>query len=329
MKRVKDTWEKLKNKITELWHKNRKEIIDSIVHTKQSDRRKKTELEEQFKRECQAERFILVVGVAYILIGVVLIAYLKISHKFSDSLQAVVVSCELIVLGIYALLHVFIFYCVKGRWRETKIVNNIKEILIFLMLPYHLCMKGINALIRISKQEHVIHILPFYMISLLFVMFTFILILRIGSRFHLFEACYAEATGLIIVVLLIFEFFRLGKLIAYLITKLIIKSVQKVEVKQTSKTNWRAVLNNDDHKAARRNKVKKEWKIIEKELECTKIYFYIFLTIFVLLIPKQEGTVTALLANQFLGIITITALGREVRAKYDDIEESHGGQEAS
>lgn len=94
-----------------------------------------------------------------------------------------------------------------------------------------------------------------------------------------------------------------------------IKSLQRTEVKRTAKINWRGVMKDDEHKKARQDKVEHEWSIVKEELEYTEIYFYIFLTILVLWIPKKAGSLSELLANQFLGITTITALAREAKAK--------------
>lgn len=317
---------KLKKNIIEFWNKNYEEIIDSIVKNQQNDKRNKSELEEQRRRKRQVMTIFFIVGCVYILIGSALLVYLKNSNEFSTNPQTVVVCCELIVLGIYALLYVFIFGCENGRRREYSYVKIIKKILILLILPYHLCMKGISALIKISRQEHVINLLPYYMISLLMVMCPFILIVRYGCIYQIFDTYWAPAWGLAIVALLIVLFFSFGKGLAWLVTKWVIWSVQKAEVKKISTKNIKETLKNKEHKAMRREKLKTEWKLIKKELEYTKIYFYILLTFLVLIIPKQDGTVTAMLVNQFLGIMTITALGREVRSKYDCIENVAGGK---
>lgn len=42
---------------------------------------------------------------------------------------------------------------------------------------------------------------------------------------------------------------------------------------------------------------------------------------FVLCIPKEDGSLTELLVNQYLGVATIAALGREVKGKMKDDKE--------
>lgn len=312
------------NRIKEFWCKNRAEIIDSVTNTKQNEKqgkKKQEEIEEKIKREHKAVKIPLIMGIVYVFVGAVLLRYLKQNDLFIAEPQNVVIGFELIILGTYALLHTFIFYCVLGRWSEKCLVKIIKAILLFFMLPYHLCIKGMKAFIKDKRQEHVMSLFPYYLISLLIVMFSFIFVVNFISGLGISEA-YNEFVGFIIVCCLILEFFGCGKIFAYFITKSVIKSVQKAEVKKTSKINWRGTMKDDKHKEERRNKFNDEWNIVKKELEYTKIYFYIILTVLVLWIPKKDNSLAGLLVNQFLGITTIAALAREAKAKKaeDDLE---------
>lgn len=97
-----------------------------------------------------------------------------------------------------------------------------------------------------------------------------------------------------------------------------IRREQKEQIKGISKVNWRGTMKDEDHRQARKNKFNCEWNIIKKELEYTRIYVYIILTILVLLIPKESGSLTEMFVNQFLGITTIAALAREAKAKRKD-----------
>lgn len=311
------------NRIKEFWCKNRDEIIDSVTNTKQSEKqgkKKQEEIEEKIKREHKAVKIPLIMGIVYVFVGTILLWNLK-DNLFVAEPQNVVIGFELIILGIYALLHTFIFYCVQGCWKGKCLVKIIKEIFVFLMLPYYLCIKGIKAFIKDKRQEHVMHLFPYYLISLFIVMISFAFVVCIISGLGISEA-NNEFVGFIIVCCLIFEFFGCGKIFAYFLTKSVIKSVQRAEVKSTSKINWRKTFNDGNHKKERRDKFKKEWEIVKKELEYTKIYFYIILTVLVLWIPKEDGSLTELLVNQFLGITTIAALAREAKAKKaeDDLE---------
>lgn len=313
-----------KIKIKEFWYQNRDEIIDLVTNTKQSEKqgkKKKTEIEEKMKRERKAIKLPLILGVVYVLIGAVSLWHLKQNNLFTVKPQNAVIGLELIILGIYALLYTLIFYCVQGRWKEKRLVKNIKAVLVLFMLPYHLCIKGIKTFIKEERQEHVVHLVPYYLLSLLGVLVTFVIMAQFVSVLEIGEV-YDEFIGFVLVGILVFEFFGLGKFFAYFLTKSIIKSVQRTEVKKVSKKNWRGVLKDDKHKEERCKKIESEWKIVKNELEYTKIYFYIILTMLVLWIPKEKDSITELFITQFLGITTIAALAREAKTKKDnDIQD--------
>lgn len=308
-------------KIKNFWCENRIEIIDFVTNTKQNEKqgkKKQEEIEEKIKRERKYIKIPLIMGIVYVLAGSVLLWN---DNLFVAEPLNVVIGFELIVLGTFALLLTFIFYCVQGRWREKRFIKIIKEIFIFLMLPYYLCIKWIKNFIKDKRQEHVTHLFPYYLISLFIVAFLFAFV--VGTLYEIgIRVVYNEFVGFIIVCCLIFTFFGCGKFFAYFLTKSIIKSVQRAEVKTTSRTNWRKTFNDEVHKKERQAKFEKEWEIVKKELGYTKIYIYIILTVLVLLIPKKNGSLTELLVNQFLGITAIAALAREAKDKTEDNLES-------
>ena len=297
--------------IQKFWNRNQNEIIESIIDTRLSDKTQE-ELDEQKKKACVTIRVPLKIGVLYLGLGTFLLKREKI-----DSF--LFIGIELIVLGIYALLFSLIFYCEKDYWRELRWIKGLKSIFCFFMLPYHLCIKKIKKFIKDSRQEHVIYLFPYYFLSLFCVAISFGMIVMFFSVVHINEV-YSECKNFFIVLFLIFEFFLLGKLFAYLTTKQTIRSVQKLEIKHISKVNWRGIFNDAAHKKERYDKFTNEWELVKKELEYTKIYFYIILTILILWIPKTEGTAIAEYVNDFFGITTIAALAREAKAKKADEE---------
>lgn len=300
-------------KIKEAWNKNRAEIIDLVNPTKQTDKTYK-KIEEKARKERVFTISLLLMGTVYVLIGLCLLLNLTQRDLHTAEPQNTFIGIELIILGTYPLLVTFLFYCEQERWGEWRLVRGIEVILILFMLPYHLCMKGIKAFLKDKRQEHVVHILPYYFFSFLAVVVSFVAIVSFVSARGISDV-YNECFTFFTVCFLIFEFFGLGKLFAYCITKITIKSVQKYEVKRISKINWRRTLNNEAHKKERRDRLKKEWEIVEKELEYTRIYFYIGFTVLVLCIPKTEGSMSELYINQFMGITAIAALAREAKGK--------------
>ncbi len=304
----------MKNKVKEWLLKNKEEIICSVINEKQnekSDKKKKEDKEEKIKRERIAQIFLLLMGIIYILLGMILLGS---SKWFVENPQNTVLGYEVIILGIYALLHVFIFFCEQTKKREKWIIKNIKEILIFFMLPYHLCIKGIKSFIKARRQEHVSQFFPYYLMSLFVVMFTYIFMIKFVANRGI-DKVYNECIGFVVVFCLVKEFLLCGKWFAYLSTKSVIKSIQKAQLKRTTKVNWRGAMKDELHKQERCKKFEEEWIVVKEELEYTEIYFYIFLTILVMCIPKESGSLSELLSNQFLGITTVAALAREAKSK--------------
>lgn len=296
------------NTIKDFWQKNRDEIITWVINIKHGEEQEKNkeEIEEKVVREQRAVKIQLILGVAYVLAGIFLF--------LNSKLQKDVIALELIILGAFALLHTFIFCCEQACRQEKYLVKVIKEIFILLMFPYYLCIKWIKAFIKDKRQGHITYLLPDYLLSVFIVIISFAVVVDIIAGVGKSEEIN-EFLGFIIVFGLIIEFWGCGKVLARFSTKSMIKSVQKAEVKRMSKLNWRVLFNDAEHKKGRKEQFEKEWEIVKKELEYTEIYFYILLTVFVLWLPKEAGSLTELLVNQFLGITTIAALAREAKAK--------------
>lgn len=308
------------NRIINYLHETRSEIIESVSSNRESDNQRKTSLDADArkKRELGTIIRLLVVGEVYIVVGVVFLSlFIKGGRFAKDPYPAIIGGIVLLFLGVYALVYSCLLFCMQEEVSERKLAKKGKEFLICLMFPYHICIKGAKKLIKDNRQEHVIYLLPYYCISIFIVLFLFVFVAQFISCLGLSKS-YDEVLGFIIVIVLVTVFWGMNKGFAYLSTKSLIWSVQKAKVKRTSKGNWRGTLNNSEHKKERKSKFEEEWKTVKKELEYSKIYFYMLLTILIICMPREEGSLMSLLKNQFMGITTIAALWREVRAKNSD-----------
>lgn len=318
--RKKRRWESTLNKIKEFWCKNRDEIIDLVINTKYAeDRRekKKEEIDKKIKREYMAIILLLIIGIIYVLSGSFLLLHLGQDGLFLTESQNIIIGYEMIILGIYALLYVAIFFSKCGNWEKYFLLKTIKAIVIFLMLPYHAFGKLIKSLIKGTRQEHVSQFFPYYLVSMLFVALMFAVVVKRVAGCG-YDKAYNGIIGFVLVLAFIKMFFWCGKLFVYLFLKIEITSVEKAKVESTSKINWRGTKKDDKHRREKHEEFQKEWIVINKELEYSKIYFYIILAILILCIPKKPGSLSELLSNQFWGITTIAALSREVKSKKND-----------
>lgn len=307
------------NRIISILHETRTEIIESVSSNRESDNQRKTSLDMDARKRRELGTIIrlLVVGGVYIVVGVVfLILFIK-GGQFAKDPYLAIIGIELLILGVYALGYGCLLLCVQEEVSERKVAKIGKEFLVCLLSLYYVCIKIAKKLIKDNRQEHVIYLLPYYCISIFIVLFLFVFVAQFISCLGLSKS-YDEVLGFIIVIILVAVFLGLNKGFAYFSTKSLIKSIQKAEVKRTSKVNWRGTLNNSEHKKERKSKFEEEWEIVKEELEYSKIYFYMLLTALILCMPREEGTLMSLLTNQFMGITTIAALGREARAKNSD-----------
>ena len=311
---------KAEEKKSKSWYqKNKEEIIDTITIKRQMEYtgKLKGEINDRIEREYKTIKIPLIMGFLYVSLGIILLYCIHNKNLLVSFPEMPIVGLELIVLGIYALLYSFIFYCVCGHNSDKKIIKIIEEILIVLMYPYHFCIKVIKAFIKDKRQEHVIYLFPYYLISLVLALFSAFLIMYIISQIGE-NTVYEQVIIFFIVCWFIFVFFAFGNLNIFILVKWAIRREQKEQIKGISKVNWRGTMKDEAHRQARKNKFNCEWNIIKKELEYTRIYVYIILTILVLWIPKRSGSLTEMFVNQFLGITTIAALAREAKAKRKD-----------
>lgn len=229
--------EKIIERICAFWVENKKEIIESVSNEKQEKAHKKKRGGEKAPEENGIVIAMLipgVMGVVYIVVGGILLL-LTINQKiYGLGAQDIVISMELIVLGIYALLHAILSCSEHYGWEECRLTRVLRLCVIILIFPYHLCIKTIKRFIKNIRQEHVTHLFPYYLISAIIVMFTYILIINIIAGLK-FDEMFNEVIAFGIVLTLLKEFFWVGEKFAYHITKSIIKSVQKAKIKKLLK----------------------------------------------------------------------------------------------
>lgn len=252
------------------------------------------------------------IGLIYVMLGVFMLCKKERANLLIERglAQDIVIGTELLVLGVYALLHVTITLSEHSR---CKLVKMIQSVAVTLIMPYYVCIDGLKRLMKDTRQEHVAFFLPFYLVSLLVVAITFVCGLKVLAEWK-FVYSYIEMATLIMVLLLVIEFLALGKGFVRLFWKWVTRSERLDMINAVNKQNSNGVKINDEWEEMLKDKGRYEWKYIKDELEYTKIYIYIMLVIMVLCIPK-DNILLELMSNQLLGITTIAALGREVKGK--------------
>lgn len=298
-------------KLNANWSKYKKETIENILGQQYS-----LESNQNSKKKNLNNVIFNIMVVLYLFIGIILIIGY---FKLFDNIQFKVIGVEFLVLGIYGLLSscvLFIQIKEKKHIWEIWICN----LSIALMLPYRMFSKLLNKILKDSRQKHVAYLYPYYLISLLLTLLTAIILIYSWEIYYNISQ-FNNIIGLVMAFFFINEYLLLGKKFAKWLIKLEVDKVQIDEIREKSMINWYRTFKDPIHKKNRQSRFKEEWKTVELELEYTKIYFYIILTVLVLCIPKSNSNIDIIL-NQFMGVVTITALGREVKAKIDGKNEA-------
>lgn len=266
-------------------------------------------------------KYLFIMGIIYVIIsGIIVFGEIPFDKVNIDRIQIIVLAIELFLIGMYAIFYSGLFF-IELKIIESEnsgkkgqvILKILVQVLLVLISPYYYCAKFLKNIIKNIRQQHVMQLLPNYLISLLAVLFFLVVIY--SSDKYLIKIKYLEGICFALDLVLLAIFYGSGKILSKAMLKSIIRSTQKYEIKRVSKNNWRNVFKDEIHRKERKDRFNKEWKRVEEELEYTKIYFYIVLSILLLCFPKNDSKVIQIMMEQFLGIISIAALSREVRSK--------------
>ena len=269
-------------------------------------------------------KYLFIMGIIYVIIsGIIIFEVIPFDKVNIDRIQIIVLAIELFLIGMYAIFYSGLFF-IELKIIESEnsgkkgqvILKILVQVLLVLISPYYYCAKFLKNIIKNIRQQHVMQLLPNYLISLLAVLFFLVVIY--SSDKYLIKIKYLEGICFALDLVLLAIFYGSGKILSKAMLKSIIRSTQKYEIKRVSKNNWRNVFKDEIHRKERKDRFNKEWKRVEEELEYTKIYFYIVLSILLLCFPKNDSKVIQIMMEQFLGIISIAALSREVRSKKEN-----------
>lgn len=268
--------------------------------------------------------YLVIMGIIYVIIsGIIVFGEIPFDKVNIDRIQIIVLAIELFLIGMYAIFYSGLFFfelkIIESENSGKKgqvILKILVQVLLVLISPYYYCAKFLKNIIKNIRQQHVMQLLPNYLISLLAVLFFLVVIY--SSDKYLIKIKYLEGICFALDLVLLAIFYGSGKILSKVMLKSIIRSTQKYEIKRVSKNNWRDAFKDEIHRKARKDRFNKEWKKVEEELEYTKIYFYMALSILLLCFPKNDSKVIQIMMEQFLGIISIAALSREVHSKKEN-----------
>lgn len=273
--------------------------------------------------------FILILALIYILAGILCLLFpnnIIINFVASDSIGKLVLIWILILGGWYMFIYGTFL---KLRKKYVDDINHkmglIMWFLFLLIVPFELMKKIIQIVLNVSRQKETIQYIPEFFLSLaLTLIITMTVYLKWGETFvnslHSKTNIVVndETITLILVVLIILTFFYLSKIMICELERLYIYLEEKRIVKSKSKINYRKTLNDNLHLEQRQKKYAKRMTIINRELDYSRIYFYLIVNIILLCIHIDPSDIYGtLFKNTFLGVTTLAALIREVQSRYE------------
>lgn len=118
-------------------------------------------------------------------------------------------------------------------------------------------------------------------------------------------------------------FFGISRWLISKTVKLEIWTEQKWELKKVSPVGLRDVMRNEDSITKREKRYEERKKVLDEEIKNTEIWFFVVVTLVLLIIPVDEtNTIGRLFVSEFMGITTLFALTREVRTNIKDTPET-------
>ena len=188
------------------------------------------------------------------------------------------------------------------------------------MLGFIYIKKGFDYLFRESRQGTVVVYLTDVLIAFL-ISCTFFAKLLIEVLFvvkevlerYLLLRITDEFIAFCIVFISLLFFFYLSKVMIHKSIKSAIVYAKRKELESKSKKCVKEAIKSPKIQEEIQNKYIEECKIADKQLEYTKLYIYAFINVVLLCLHFDEKDIYGkMMANQFMGITTITALFREV-----------------
>lgn len=243
---------------------------------------------------------LLILALIYIVLG---ICFFRKCSLLIKLFQYEFIGVPFICGGIYALCSSVIIV-LTNKILNINHAHIIINIAILFLIPYYIAENCINKFIQHSHQEHVMLSMLYFGIDFLICILVLLAIINKQSN------CNNDLVCFFIVLIFMLSFWNLGKITAWLLTKLDVKFRVKYDIKNNS-------ISKEDVIIYKRKLFMLQWNIIKTELQYSMLYWYIIISILVLMMPKMDGSILQRLSNQFMGITAIAALCREAKAKID------------
>ena len=207
----------------------------------------------------------------------------------------------------------------------TKLLYGVSVLVLYL---FYLIKQIVFYFLRKTGQKNVMAYIAEIIASFFITFFVVLLLVAnntVGQIVHSISGwlLWDELLAFIYVFIAIVMFFGISRWFIRITVKLEIWTEQKWELKKVSSVGLRDVMRNEDSITKREKRYEERKKVLDEEIKNTEIWFFVVVTLVLLIIPVDEtNTIGKLFVSEFMGITTLFALTREVRTNIKDTPET-------
>ena len=269
---------------------------------------------------------LLIMGLVYIFLGVLLM-FIKddsiVANLWARMLGIKAMFMFVLIIGGYFMLVVGLFRLNMMCWKiKHKVVNERKcwlilKILFVGIIPFLYIKCMISYILHESRQINVVDyiseiIMAFYLSFFILVSISFGLINKLTKYWE----NGIEIMMFLSVVGFIGVFGILSKKFIHSSIKRDVRHSKERELKRKSKENIKETLKSKLIVDEMKRRCEERYKIVDNQLNYSNLYFYVVVNLILLCVHVEDTTgYWDIFVNQFMGITTLTALLREVKAQ--------------
>ncbi len=193
----------------------------------------------------------------------------------------------------------------------TKLSYVVSVLILYL---FYLIKQIVFYFLRKTGQKNIMAYVAEIIASFFITFFVVLLLVAnnpVGQIVHFISgfSLWDELLAFIYVFIAIVMFFGINRWFIRIVVKLEIWTEQKWEFKKASPVGLRDVMRNEESRTKREKSYEERKKVLNEEIKNTEIWFFVVVTLVLLIIPVDETNIIGkLFVSEFMGITTIFAL---------------------
>lgn len=273
-------------------------------------------------------------GIIYLIFGI--LCYVNPTNVVMTALKlqegiGVIIIATILTIGGVLLLACWLFVLtirLHRNNRENCITKLLYGVSVLILYLFYLIKQIVFYFLRKTGQKNIMvyiaEIIASFFITFFVVLF-FVANNTVGQIVHSISgvSLWDELLAFIYVFIAIVMFFGISKWFIRKTVKLEIWTEQRAKFRKKSPVALRDVMRDNESQKKRIEIYEERKKVLDEEIKNTEIWFFVVATLVLLIIPVDETNIIGkLFVSEFMGITTLFALTREVRANIKDTSET-------